>query len=1195
MKILIDLQAQQTQSRYRGIGRYSLELTKSILQLGTNHEFIVLFNSSNCEELDDVVSTLRDCDCNVDIKYFDTLKNISELVPEHQGEILVSELIRDNFIESLKPEYILVTSLIEGTHGDFIASVSGRTKIPTGIVGYDLIPLTDKDNYLGTEQAQSWYNRKCESIFRSDHIFTISESVSEEFGKLLDINEEKLVNISSAVDDRFKILGDDYLENSILSSLSVDNEYILYTGALDSRKNLSLLLESYARLKSSLRDKHSILLVGKYDEHDKIKILTQVKKLGINKNNIVFSGYITDEQLVQLYNHAYLFVFPSKHEGFGLPVLEAMACGIPTICSNSTSLPEVMGDDAAMFDPNSVDSLYPMLERALTDQNYRSWLKAHAEKRTKLFSWDYTAKTLLQTIESIETHHNEVTHLDYKMLIEEIAQLANEYNFDDTTLIRVSKCISSNQIRLDKRVPTEKLNWRIEGPFDSSYSLALLNRETARALDALGQNVVLHSTEGPGDFIPNLEFLQKTPDINALYQKSLMDNEMETNEVVSRNLYPPRVSEMNGEIKLLHHYAWEESGFPQHWVKEFNNHLSGMTCLSEHVRKIMIDNGVNLPMITSGCGTDHWLRIQPDQDYSVEGKAFRFLHVSSCFPRKGVNILLDAFGKAFTKEDDVSLVIKTFENPHNTLIQDLEQRRKDNPRFPDVVVIFDDITEAQLKAVYESCDILVAPSLAEGFGLPMAEAIYSGLGVVTNSWGGQLDFCNSETAWLINYEFEPVDSHFNIPNSVWARPNLESLTQTLLEVYYTDRSEIKKKIDAALKLLNERFKWEDVALNLINYVDKIKASKFDNKNLHIGWVSTWNERCGIASYSEHLVHKIESDITVFAPELEDDIQTKEASNIIRCWKNNNRDDLENLKQSILDSKVTAVIIQMNYNFYDYNALTNLIEELKHRNIVVVIMLHSTKDPSYEKRLLNISDVLKLCDRVMVHTVKDLNRLKYIGVISNACIFPHGIELIEENGNKLNKSENKKKIVATYGFALPHKGILELIEAFNKICDLDEDLELLLLNAEHSHPSSAEFISEINKLVLEFNIGNRVRVINDYLEEEESIELLSQADLIVMPYQQTGESSSAAVRTALASGSPVIVTPLDIFDDVSDAVIYLNGISPDEIATGIKSFMNGNLEWDIDKANNWKSYHSYDIVATRLHNIIGSLMINSTLN
>ena len=200
-----------------------------------------------------------------------------------------------------------------------------------------------------------------------------------------------------------------------------------------------------------------------------------------------------------------------------------------------------------------------------------------------------------------------------RALFEAIAKVAAEFPPSEHEVLELATCFEANESAV-KRIQAstafgDRMAWRIEGPFDSTYSLALLNRETARALGRLGHTAVLHSTEGPGDFAANLDFLELNSDIKAMHS-AVSEIPHSKADVVTRNLYPPRVKDMEGRVNLLHHYAWEESGFPRSWVDDFNRHLTGLTCLSNHVEKVMLDNGVHVPMATSGrrgrpLGADH--------------------------------------------------------------------------------------------------------------------------------------------------------------------------------------------------------------------------------------------------------------------------------------------------------------------------------------------------------------------------------------------------------------------------------------------------------------------------------------------------------------------------------------------------------------------------------------------------------------
>jgi hypothetical protein len=173
----------------------------------------------------------------------------------------------------------------------------------------------------------------------------------------------------------------------------------------------------------------------------------------------------------------------------------------------------------------------------------------------------------------------------------------------------IARALEINERVIFKTRACEFVNispWRVEGPFDSSYSLALVNREFASALDACGVNVALHSTEGHGDFEANARFLDAHPNLAALHQKTAEIAPTHA-AVLSRNLYPPRVADMQGKVNSLHCWGWEESAVPAQWVADFNAHLTGITTMSQFVSKVLIDAGVTVPVAVAGIGVDHWL------------------------------------------------------------------------------------------------------------------------------------------------------------------------------------------------------------------------------------------------------------------------------------------------------------------------------------------------------------------------------------------------------------------------------------------------------------------------------------------------------------------------------------------------------------------------------------------------------------
>ncbi len=171
--------------------------------------------------------------------------------------------------------------------------------------------------------------------------------------------------------------------------------YLLYIGDMRPYKNLERSLEAFARL--NLTDL-SFVIGGKKDPHFYPGIEKKVDRL-LLKDKVIFLGYVPEEDLPHLYSEAAAFVFPSLYEGFGLPPLEAMACGCPVVASNAGSLPEVCGDAVRYVDPYDVESIARGIHEVLTDEVMRQNLRAKGLERAKLFSWERAAKEHLKIFE----------------------------------------------------------------------------------------------------------------------------------------------------------------------------------------------------------------------------------------------------------------------------------------------------------------------------------------------------------------------------------------------------------------------------------------------------------------------------------------------------------------------------------------------------------------------------------------------------------------------------------------------------------------------------------------------------------------------------------------------------------------------------------------------------------------------------
>lgn len=1210
MRILIDLQGAQNGSRHRGIGRYSLALAKAIVRNRGNHEVFIFLNGLFPETINEIKELFSGILPDDNFVIFSAVGPVDELPAENYWRVRSAELLREKLINDLRPDIFLVSSLFEGACDNTVTSVGQLfPQVQTAVILYDLIPYLDPDKYIGWEPLRNWYYRKIDSLKRADFLLAISNSAKREAIEHLGVDHERIVNISSAADPAFKkiSLTSDQL-SQFLDKYQIKRKFLMHSSAFDERKNFEGLIRAFGALPRALRKNYQLVLVCKIDEAGRRGLNSIASEIGLEEDELVLTGFVSDEELIALYSECYLFVFPSFHEGFGLPVLEAMCCGAPAIGSNTSSIPEVIGRDDALFDPKSTEGMAHLIERVLTDATFWKSLKDHAITHSKKFNWDQCALIAVKEFEKLRKKNNifdsssSEKNNSFFGFLESISHIKGLASPSESDLIETAVSIDKNENAARKIKAFSnfgsRLRWRIEGPFDSTYSLALLNRETARALDELGHFVVLHSTEGPGDFPANPEFLATHPDIAKMHAR-VTEYPHNAVDVASRNLYPPRVDDMQSPLNLLHHYAWEESGFPQEWVSGFNSSLSGITCLSNHVEKILVDNGVSVPMLTSGCGVDHWERINPASGYQLEAKRFRFLHVSSCFPRKGADLLLDAYGLAFTSDDDVTLVIKTFENPHNEIDYWISERKALNPKFPDVLVILGDLSDAELKALYQQCHVLVAPSKAEGFGLPMAEAMLSGLPVITTAWGGQLDFCNEENSWLVDYDFERAKTHFGLFSSVWARINVGDLAKALIQARNSPSEYLATKAFAGRKLLLENYKWVDVVGRAVDAAYTWRLAEDIPPRVRIGWITTWNTKCGIATYSEHLISNMANDnVTVIAPRVNAiELTHADDKNCIRCWKQGKENnDFSEVAKCISENSLNALIIQFNYGFYCFHEFSDFVDQQLNEGRIIIVMMHSTSDPFGETsnwKLIELQSILSRCHRVLVHSVPDLNRLKAMGLIDNVALFPHGV-LSYSVGNVLPLAD-ELPLIASYGFCLPHKGLAELIEAIGILKMQGQLVRLRMVNSQYPDPVSSQLISDLKNLIVKLEVDDLVEMHTDFLADEDSLSLLSEADLLVFAYQQTGESASGAVRYGLATKRPIAVTPLSIFDDLGDAVFHFSGTSAENIADGISKYLHelsensGNTKNIQIQAQKWREQHDYAAISKRLSNICVALV------
>lgn len=227
----------------------------------------------------------------------------------------------------------------------------------------------------------------------SHRIVAISESTRQDIIRYLRVPPEKVEVIYCGVDAPFRQIEDPAVLERFRSERNVPDRFILYLGTLEPRKNVERLIEAYAKLRLGGHTSHKLVLGGAkgwlYE-----RIFARVGELGLS-NDVLFTSYIPYQELPLWYNCADCFIYPSLYEGFGLPPLEAMACGTPVVTSSTSSLPEVVGTAAMIVDPLDVDAIAGAMAGVLTDPSLRERLRAEGPRQAARFSWQETAARTL--------------------------------------------------------------------------------------------------------------------------------------------------------------------------------------------------------------------------------------------------------------------------------------------------------------------------------------------------------------------------------------------------------------------------------------------------------------------------------------------------------------------------------------------------------------------------------------------------------------------------------------------------------------------------------------------------------------------------------------------------------------------------------------------------------------------------------
>lgn len=388
-------------SKNRGIGNYADAQFRTLINLDRdNHYFFFnIFDETDVfgrEELEGLI-TENDFLC---------MRN-GQFIEAENYQQLYGELVK-NYIKKNRIDVFYITSPF-----DILVPIYRKewfNGVKTVATVYDIIPYVMRDHYFPGMHDIDWYMERIEMLRWVDRLLVISQSVKDDLVNYLEFDPDKIDVIWGAPSDMFREMeGLEKEEAAIREKYNIEGHFVMCTGGDDERKNIAELIKAFSMLPQTLLNKYQLVIVCKLQPAsvDRYSELSRKCKIG---DRVVLTNFVSNDELIQLYNLADLVAFPSVYEGFGLPIVEAWACGTGVVTSNNSSLGQIAGEAAVLVDPYSTKDIARGLQEALEGD-----LEALAQKgkeRLKMFSWEKVAQQTCDSIEAVGRQANSINRKD---------------------------------------------------------------------------------------------------------------------------------------------------------------------------------------------------------------------------------------------------------------------------------------------------------------------------------------------------------------------------------------------------------------------------------------------------------------------------------------------------------------------------------------------------------------------------------------------------------------------------------------------------------------------------------------------------------------------------------------------------------------------------------------------------------------
>lgn len=703
---------------------------------------------------------------------------------------------------------------------------------------------------------------------------------------------------------------------------------------------------------------------------------------------------------------------------------------------------------------------------------------------------------------------------------------------------------------------------RMTGHIEGHYSLAIVNRGLGLAMfDLLEGRLAFQPYHGKAYDNP-IDIPERQKGLTRAVGNKL-EGELES-DVLSIVHHYPMITDLQAAGMRMVVFFWEETAIPFDTITFLNEHFDGVIVAASFVKKVLQDSGCRLPVFVCPMGVDH---IIGNDEPPIEtlrpaaGKPVRFLHISSMFERKGPDVLLEGYLNAFTSDDNVELYIKTFPNPHNRVHELLSELSAGRSNLPAVVVDESPMDDKGIIGLYRSAQALVLPTRGEGFNLPAAEALALGLPVIVTGFGAHVDFCTLRTAELIPFLFAKSGSHLGSANSCWVEPDKEALGRKMRELHdkvLAGDAGLEQRRREGIALIRGAYTWEQSAQAVLASAQWLKNQEpVQSGKAKLVVVGPWATKCGVAEYSQSLMSEFDRsqyDITVYCDERTAPMEGVEYQ---PAWKLGDAKAVFDVLGNDACAAADVIIVQHQPSLFALNEeICQRLASLHAQGKVVILELHSTQPLIADYRVSDTAiRALGKLDRVIVHKPEDLNNLLVLGLSANVMMIGLGVmsPLPAGSADGVRAElgiDQHDLVIACFGFILSHKGIDTLIETIRPLeRATGRNVRMIGLHSILD-ARSEQTLNAYRTRAAELQVEHNINWITDYLPIQECLRILSAADYVIFPYKETQESASAAVTIGLATLKPVLVSPIHIFSDLSEATWRMSGSQVDDIVASI---------------------------------------------